>query len=113
MPAQLMDLGVPFQVYCDGSGFKGGIGVLVVLYIWDREVKVLHYFLGTDKQHIVYGAKGVGMILVMHLLKDLSSQMNNMVAIETDSQALTKALENQHSHAGQYILDEIHNTAKQ
>ena len=42
----------------------------------------------------------------LHLLNSLK------VIMGSDSQALIKATENQCLHAGHYILDEIHNTAK-
>ena len=47
-------------LYCDGLGFEGGIGTSAILYIQDRETKVLQCYLGTDKQHTIYEAEGVG-----------------------------------------------------
>ena len=47
----------PVQVFCDGSGFKGGVGALAVLYIDNHIIKVLHYHLGLEKEHTVYKLK--------------------------------------------------------
>ena len=89
-------------------GFEGGIGTSAILYIKDKEVKVLQHYLGTDKKHTVYKAEGVDMAMGLHLLVSLSHQMNYIMAIGSDSQALVKALDNQWPHAGHYILDKIH-----
>ena len=57
--AYLMDLGVPICVYCNGSGFEGGIGASAILCIQDKEVNVLQCYLGTNKQHTDYEGEGV------------------------------------------------------
>ena len=75
-------------------------------------MKVLQHYLGTDKEHTVYEAEGVGMAMGLHLLVGLSRQMNHIVAIGSDSQALVKALDNQRPHVGHYILDKIHDTVE-
>ena len=102
-----------YKVYSDGSGFEGGIGASTVLYKRDRVIKVLRHFLGTDKEHTVYKAKGVGAAMGLHLLKSLNNCLTSSVLLGSDSQALLKALNNQKSHAGHYILDEIHTAAEQ
>jgi hypothetical protein len=67
--ANLTNTIVPIRVYSDGSGFEGGIGASVQLFIKDRLAKVLRCYLGTDKEHTVYEAEGVGLAMGLHLLK--------------------------------------------
>ena len=101
-----------YKVYSDGSGFEDGVGASAVLYKKDKVIKVLCYYLGTSKEHTVYEVEGVGAAMGLHLLKGLNSCLTSAVALGTDSQALLKALDSQRSHAGQYILDEIHSAAE-
>jgi len=60
-----------YKVYSDGSGFKGGISASAVLYKKYKVIKVLHYYLGTIKEHTAYEA-GVGAAMGLHLLKATS-----------------------------------------
>jgi ribonuclease HI len=103
----------PVRVYSDGSGFEGGIGASALLYINERLVKVLRAYLGSSLEHTVYEAEGVGLVMGLHLLNGLSRQLTQTTVLGTDSQAVIKALGNQRSHAGQYILDAIHKSAEQ
>ena len=64
------------------------------------------------KEHTVYEVEGVGLILGLHLLNGLSCWLTNPTVMGTDSQAVIKALKNQHSHLGHYLLDAIHLSAK-
>ena len=69
-------------------------------------------YLGTTQEHTVYEAKGVGLLMGLHLLNGLSRQLTHPTVMGTDSQAVIKALKNQSSHLGQYLLDAIHNAAE-
>jgi ribonuclease HI len=102
----------PVRIYSDGSGFEGGIGAATLLYIKERLVKVLRVYLGTSQEHTVYKAEGVGLVLGLHLLNGLSHQLSRTTVLGMDNQAIIMALGNQLSHAGQYILDAIHKSAK-
>jgi hypothetical protein len=102
----------PVRVYCDGSGFKGGIGASALLYIKDHLVKSLQIHLGSSKEHTVYEAKGIRVVMNLHLLYSLNCQLTQSTIIGIDNQAIIKALQNQKSHAEQYILDEIHKATK-
>jgi hypothetical protein len=84
----------------------------VLLYINDRLARALQVYLGTAKEHTVYEAKGVGLILGLHLLNSLSRRLTHMTVMGTHSQAVIKALRNQHSHSGHYLLDAIHLSAE-
>jgi ribonuclease HI len=103
----------PVRVYSDGSGFEGGIGASALLYINERLVKVLRVHLGSALEHTVYEAEGVGLLMGLHLLNGLNRQLTHTTVLGTDNQAVIKALGNQKSHAGQYILDAIHKSAEQ
>jgi hypothetical protein len=93
-------------------GTRGGIGASAILYKEDNIINSLRYYLGTEKQHTVYKAEGVGISMGLHLLIGLNRRLNDVVIMGSDSQALIKATENQRLHAGHYILDEIHNAAE-
>jgi hypothetical protein len=63
---------IPVHVYSDGSGFEGGIGASALLYIKEQLVKVLRLHLGSDLEHTVYKAEGVGLAMGLHLLNGLT-----------------------------------------
>ena len=86
--------------------------MLAVLYINNHIVKVLHFHLGSEKEHMVYKAEGIGIAMVLHMLRTRSRQLTRPLSICSDSQVLLEALGNQCPHAGYYILDKIHNLAK-
>ena len=48
----------------------------------------------------------------LHLLKNLNRRLTHPTILGADSQAVLRALDNQRSHPGQYILDSIHNAAE-
>ena len=48
----------------------------------------------------------------LHLLHGLSHRLTHPTIMGTDSQAVIKALQNQRSHPGQYLLDAIHGAAE-
>jgi hypothetical protein len=102
----------PVQVFCDGSGFEEGVGASAVLHIDNLVVKVLHYHLGSEKEHTVYEAEGIGIAMALHMLKTRNRQLTKPLSICSDSQALLKAPSNQRSHAGHYILNKIHDSAE-
>ena len=51
-------------------------------------------------------------MLGLHLLHGLTQQLTHSVILGTDSQAVIKALNNQLSHSGHYLLDAIHLAAE-
>ena len=49
----------------------------------------------------------------LHLLNSLTWQLMQTTVLGTDNQVVIKALGNQKSHAGQYILDATHKSTEQ
>jgi ribonuclease HI len=76
-------------------------------------VKVLRAYLSSSLEQMVYEAEGIGLVMGLYLLNGLNCQLTQTTMLGTDNQAVIKALRNQKSHAGQYILDAIHNLAEQ
>ena len=105
---KIIELDNPIQVFCDWSGFKGGICASEVLYVNDQVDKVLHFYLGSEKDHTVYEAEEVGIVMALHLPKEMNRQLKDLASVCSNSQLLLKALYNQHPHAGHYILDKTH-----
>ena len=110
--AQLTDFTVPVRVYSDGSSFNGGIGASAILYLRDRLINTLRFYLGTKQEHTVYEAEGVGLVMGLHLLSTLHSRFIYPTTLGSDSQAVIRALDNQRSHPSQYIIDSIHQAAE-
>ena len=110
--ANLTTSTVPVWVYSDGSGYEGGIGTSALLYINDWLVRKLRFYLGLAQEHTVYEAKGVGLLMGLHLLHGLHHQLTLSTVLGSDSQATIRVLSNQQSHSGQYILDAIHLAAE-
>ena len=65
-----------------------------------------------DNEHTVYEVEGIGLVMGFHLLHGLGRQLTQLTSVCSDSQALIKALNSQHSHPGQHILDLTHNGAE-
>ena len=101
-----------YKIYCDGSGYEKKIGAAALLYIGNRLSRTLHFHLGSEDKHTVYEAESVGLLMGLHMLKNMGAQMYGTVLLGSDSQALSKALRNQSTHPGQYLIDEIHTYAE-
>lgn len=74
------------SVYCNGSGYEGGIRASAVLYVNQREVAELKYHLGRDSQHMVYEAEIVGLLLAIHLLSNVETTLTQTITIGSDCQ---------------------------
>jgi len=61
------------SIYCDGSGYEGGIGTSAVLYVNSVEKCSLQYHLSSDTEHMVYEVEITGLLLALHLLSLLTS----------------------------------------
>ena len=101
-----------YKVYCDRSGFKGGIGAAAVLYKGREPVKSLLYHLGPTNEHIVYEAELMGMLLTFYLLHLLICCLTPTVIIGLDNQAAICSLNNQKLKPAHYLLSQIHNASE-
>ena len=110
--ANLTNSTIPVQVYSDRSGYEGGIRGAALLYVNDHLARIIRVYLGTAKEHTVYEVEGLGLIMGLHLLNGVSRRLIHPTILGTDSQAVIKALQNQCSHSGQYLLDTIHKSAE-
>ena len=94
-------------IYTDGSGYGENIGAAVILTMNRMELKRLRYKLGTEKQHTVYEAEMLAVILVLHLLTYIARPIAR-VTVGLDNQAVLLGLRNQRTKPGHYLLDRIH-----
>ena len=101
-----------YKVYCDGSGFKGGIGAAAVLYDNNWIIKTLQLHLGAATKHTVYESELTGILLTLHLLLLLTKQITNTIIIGLDNQAAIWSLYNQNPRPSHYLIDQIHSVAE-
>src|ERR1700689_3647774 len=94
-------------VYTDGSGFEDKIGVAAVMFRNGHAEKSLKYHLGTNKEHTVYEAEALAVILALHMLTELNQTLIK-VTIGLDNQAVLLGLWNQKPKPSHHILDRIH-----
>jgi hypothetical protein len=64
--AELAEDNYDIRIYSDRSLCDRGVGAS--LYMGNTIWKTLRYYLGTDKEHMVYEAEIVGVIMGLHLL---------------------------------------------
>ena len=74
------------KVYMDGSGFKGSIGAVAVLYHNGVLKSRRRMLLGSVKNRTVYKGEGVGMILGLELIRE-EREVDGMVLMGTDNTA--------------------------
>ena len=98
------------KVYTDGSAQEGKVGAAAILIREGKPTRKLHYHLGTSTQHTVHEAELIGMLLGLHLIKT-DKKGKTSYAIGVDNQAALSALKSVKSTSGQYIADEILETA--
>ena len=96
-------------IFTDGSGHEGKIGAAAVMMQDGRVKKKLTYHLGSEKEHTVYEAEALAVVLALHMLSGLRTELSK-VTIGTDNQAVLLGLQNQTSKPGHYLLDKIHDT---
>ncbi|KNZ80714.1 hypothetical protein J132_04803 [Termitomyces sp. J132] len=99
-------------VYCNGSGFEGGIGALTMLYIDSEETSSLKYHLSLDTEHTIYEAKVKGLSLGLYLLSSFNHQLWGLIALGSNSQASICVLTNQCPHLAHYLLDQVYTAAE-
>ncbi|THH26637.1 hypothetical protein EUX98_g7553 [Antrodiella citrinella] len=80
-----------------------------------NRIKMLHYHLGPSKEHTVYEAELIGLILGVELLRQESPRsiyMKQVASIAADNKATMQAAPGHSSQPGHYLLDELHSATK-
>jgi hypothetical protein len=78
------------QIYIDGSALEGKISTTAVLLKAGCSPHTLHLHLGYEKEHTVYKAELLALLLGMHLCST-EKHGNKTAAIGCDNQAALKA----------------------
>ena len=94
------------KVYSDGSAQNGKVGAAALLIREGEQDRTLHYHLGPSLQHTVHEAELVGLLLGLHLIKTERRGRTSFV-VGADNQAALSALNSVKSTTGQYLADEI------
>ncbi|KNZ81997.1 hypothetical protein J132_09064 [Termitomyces sp. J132] len=97
------------RIYMDGSGYKGMVGAVVVLYRGMEKEKVLRKQLGSEEDHMVYKGESVEQVLGFELLRGEMRRQRKVrtVTMGTDNQVGLRALEVRESGIARYIMDEV------
>ena len=99
-----MNLKDTIQVYSDGSGYKGQIGVAAVLFREGKTPRTLQYHLGTENEHTVFEAEQVGLTLAARLIAT-EQDLTFPLSISVDNQASIRSGESFQSCPGSYLAD--------
>lgn len=100
------------KVYSDGSIQNGQVGAAAVLYRKGKLSRSLRLNLGSAKQHTIYEAELVGLILAIQLIKT-EKRGKVACAIGADSQAALSALQSELVKPGQHLAAEFITLANQ
>ena len=98
------------KVYTDGSAQEGKVGAAALLIRQGEPNRVLHYHLGPSSKHTVHEAELVGILLGLHLIKT-DKKGRTSYAMGIDNQAAISALSSVKATSGQYIANELLETA--
>lgn len=97
------------RVYTDRSGYKGGIGVAVILYKGNAPTPAscLQYYLKPVTQHSMYEAEAVGLLLAAKLIANAKNNDKDEgnVEIYTDCTSVITPLQEERIKPGQYLFN--------
>ena len=99
------------KVYLDGSAHGGQVGATAILKREGNPDRMLKFHLGTTRQHTVYEAELVGMIMGLHLIKT-ERRNKTKCALNVDNQAALVAIKSKMNKSRHYLAAEVHNIAK-
>ena len=91
------------QIYMDGLGYKDNIGAAPIL---PKTGASLRFKLGKETRHTIFQGELIGILLALTLLE--ASSLADTVLITLDNQAAIQALQGNHMHPSQHLLNEIH-----
>ena len=74
------------RIYTDGSSHNGKVGAAAILMQPNSPHKIIHYHLGSDKEHTVHEAELIGILLALHMILT-ERHRNHTFAIGTDNHA--------------------------
>src|ERR1700690_1244517 len=94
------------QIYTDGSGMDGTVGAAAVLYRNRQQKRSLRFQLGSDRDHTVFEAEGIGLVLGMELLRQERTVSRATLAADNVASILRSASTN--AAPAQYIWDMFH-----
>ena len=100
------------RIYTDSSSLNNKIGAVAILHHPNGNTRTLHYHLGPSKQHTVYKAEAVGLILATKLLLD-ELDIYKPISIFIDNQAAIKSGDVFQTRPGHYLIDNFHASIKQ
>ena len=99
------------RLYSDGSGIKGNIGSVAVLYRRKNDIETkctMRYCLGPKTKHTVYKGEIAGAIMAQELLHKQLSGFGCHVFMYVDNQASILATQMKARNPGHYLLDILH-----
>jgi ribonuclease HI len=87
-----------------------GSGATAVMYDNGHKIATLRYKLGGNHHHMVFEVEMVGVLLMLHLAKQLRVSTNNCipVSVSLDNSAVIRASKSQTSKPSQYLLEQFH-----
>lgn len=105
--AKDQDTTEPIKVYSDGSAQNGKVGAAAMLQRQGKPDHIIKLHLRSTKQHMVYEAELVGMLMGLHLIK---TEKRNKVrcVLNVDNQAALTAINSGMTKPGQHLAAVIH-----
>ena len=100
------------RIYTNGSSLNDKIGAAAILHHPNGNTWILHYHLGPFKQHTIYKAEAVGLILATKLLLD-ELDVYKPVSIFINNQAAIKSSDIFQTRPGHYLIDNFCASIKQ
>ncbi|CAK5279173.1 unnamed protein product [Mycena citricolor] len=95
-----------WKVYTDGSGIDGQIGAAAVLYHNGTIKAIARKYMGTDDQHTVYEAEGIGLNLAIGLIAE-QRDLQGSVSIYADNTSAIDATRSRMPNPSHYIWDAL------
>jgi ribonuclease HI len=90
------------QIFTDGSALNKKVGAAAILIRPGQRNRILHYHLGSTKEHDNYEAELVAILMGLHLINTEKSG-NVSFALGVDNHAAIKALTSNLTHSGQNV----------
>jgi hypothetical protein len=99
------------KVYTDGSAHEGKVGTAAILTRAGKPEQILQLHMGSTKQHTVYEAEHVGLILGLHLIA-MEKKSRQGCVIGLDNKAVIQSLHTELTNPGHHLAAEALKHAK-